>query len=610
MLISRLFSVLVVLGFLGLAACGGGSSGSNPGNPDDDQQPFVENSKLYLSLTDAEGDFLSYEVAVSHISLTRANGVVVDVLPSTTRVDFAQYVEVSELVTLVSAPPGRYDSASMTLDFSAAVITVQGENGDALPAVAVDANNAPLGQLEVDIQFGDRDGFVLLPGRPAHLSLDFDLDASNTIDIDGDNATVTVDPVLIADVVLEELKPFRVRGLLGTVYPERSAFEVDLRPFRIREHAFGSMEILVDEETVFEINNELVENENGLTALAALGATAPIVALGEWNRQSHSFTVTEVRAGTSVPWGNTDALRGTVVARAESALTVRGASVEFANGTFAFHSELQVLISDTTRVVKVRDPQAGIEDISVGSAIFVSGEFTDDLTLDATNGSVRIVAGNISGTVVSASPLALDVSFINGLRADNYNFSGTGISTENDADPDYYEIATATLPLSGIALGDPVRVKGWVVEFGSAPEDFEALSLRNAANVKGHLVVLYGSEGSATAIASLGDEGILFDLASAGTRHHMIFAGIPIDLLELEAGMPLLVPGGERGIFALSNGNRIVVSSFYSRFLDLLEQELESGSKVVHVDAHGYYDDSSNTFSSQRFRVQLSAASE
>lgn len=601
--------ILLMLALLGLTACGGSNS-SNP-SPETTEQPSgTDTSDLYISLTDAEGDFLSYEVAVTQISLVRANGTVVEALPYAARVDFAQYVELSELVTLVSAPAGRYDSVSLTLDFTDAVITVQGEDGEALPATAVNAEGAVLTQLEMDVQFGDREGFVLLPGRPAHLSLDFDLDASNTIDISGDNASVTVNPVLIADVLLEEAKPLRLRGLLTEVYAERSAFEMDLRPFRIRDRAFASVEVQVDDNTAFEINGELVANEEGLLALAELGTASPLVVLGEWDRQNRSFTATEVRAGTSVPWGDADALRGTVVARMGNQLLVRGATAEFAEGQFTFNDELNVLVSEQTRVVQLRDPDADIQDISVGSAIFVSGEFVDDATLDASAGVVRIVPGSISGTVVSVSPLAIDLAFINGRRAEVFNFSGTGTSLENDADPAWYEIATTTLSLNNMAPGDPVRALGWVSDFATAPEDFEALSLRNAANVQGHFLITYGEDGATTAIASLGTEGILFDLSGAGTRHHMIFAGIPVDLSGMLAGVPLLAPASERGIFAITIGNRIVVATWYSRFLELLEEELANGNKVVRVDAQGYYEAGSNTFSSQRLRIRLTADSE
>ena len=47
----------------------------------------------YVTVTDADGDFLSYTVDVVSLKLQRASGATVETLPATTRIDFAQYVD-------------------------------------------------------------------------------------------------------------------------------------------------------------------------------------------------------------------------------------------------------------------------------------------------------------------------------------------------------------------------------------------------------------------------------------------------------------------------------------------------------------------------------------
>jgi hypothetical protein len=59
---------------------------------------------LLVSLTDADGDFLSYSVDVVSLSLTRANGTVVRALPLRQRVDFAELVDLAEFVTAATIP--------------------------------------------------------------------------------------------------------------------------------------------------------------------------------------------------------------------------------------------------------------------------------------------------------------------------------------------------------------------------------------------------------------------------------------------------------------------------------------------------------------------------
>ncbi len=52
---------------------------------------------LILGLTDGDGDFLTYNVEISGVELTRADGTQISVMPTSQRVDFVNYIELSEL---------------------------------------------------------------------------------------------------------------------------------------------------------------------------------------------------------------------------------------------------------------------------------------------------------------------------------------------------------------------------------------------------------------------------------------------------------------------------------------------------------------------------------
>ncbi len=90
--------------------------------------------------------------------------------------------------------------------------------------------------------------------RQGLLALDFDLEASNRVEILGDTATVTVEPFLVAKTQPQASEEFRLRGLLGPVDPAAQVFVVELRPFRHRSGAFGSARVQVDAGTVFEVD--------------------------------------------------------------------------------------------------------------------------------------------------------------------------------------------------------------------------------------------------------------------------------------------------------------------------------------------------------------------
>jgi hypothetical protein len=589
-----------------LAACGG--SGSSATDTSDTVSGDTD-SELLISLTDAEGDFLTYLVDVSSIKLTRSNGAIIEALPNSTSIDFAQYVEVTELLSIATVPAGRYDSAEITLDFTGAQITVQDELGNPLLADVQDSNGDPLNVLTVAVEFSDRDGFTIRRGIPAQITLDFDLDASNEIVIENGTATVTVSPVFLADTILENPKSFRLRGLLGAVSIDDDMFPIDLRPFRHRIGQFGAARVRVTEQTQYEINQQTVPNENGLAAMSALGRGMAVVTEGFWDRANHRYTARYVYAGSSVPWNDDDMVRGTVVSRSGNTLNVRGATIEMAAGQFTFSDTVSVTVGDNTnvRVQGNSDTDATIADISVGSAVYISGVMTGDSEMDATGGFVRVHFGFVAGHVVSAGPLAINASMINGRRIDLFDFTGTGINTANDADPGNYEIDSGTLNLAGILPGDPVRVRGLVMEYGNAPEDFIATTVINAADVRGHMVITYGADGTASAINNLDESGILCNRDNATEHHHLSRAGITTDLNDL-AAMPLVVPGNERGIYAISSRQRTRLYTFYSDFLVALSAELNAGALVSRFDAQGFYDDSAALFTSSRFRVKLADA--
>ena len=195
-LISRSFFLAAVM--LGLAACGGGSSGGTGGTtvtpePTASCDPADSSTAdacgtVYVALTDADGDFLHYEVDVRSLTLETANGRIVETLPRTTRINFTDYVDLTELVTSATVPPGTYVAGAITLDYSAAEVFV--EEGDlARETIVIDETGAELDTETFRVRLSNRDRLVVTRGRPAFLQLDFDLEASHTVDLVPEPAT-------------------------------------------------------------------------------------------------------------------------------------------------------------------------------------------------------------------------------------------------------------------------------------------------------------------------------------------------------------------------------------------------------------------------------------
>ena len=160
---------------VGIAGCaaGGSSSYITP----------ADNGEIVVSLTDAAGDFSSYTVDVLSLNLTKANGAEVATLPISTRIDFAQYTEMTEFLTSATVPTGTYVKATLTLNFENADIQVLDEDGNSVPVGSiVDENGDPVTTLQVSVQLEDRNRLTIARGIPAHLMLDFDLQASNQVE--------------------------------------------------------------------------------------------------------------------------------------------------------------------------------------------------------------------------------------------------------------------------------------------------------------------------------------------------------------------------------------------------------------------------------------------
>ncbi len=586
-----------------LGGCGGSSSTEE------------DTGSLYISLTDAEGDFNQYTVDVTALKLYRANGAVIETLPNTTRLDFTQYIDVSEFLTAATVPAGVYEKAEITIDYDQAEITVEDADGNSIPGNPVDSDGNALGQITLTAQINGGEGFVIRRGQIGSLSIDFDLEASNSVRIDegGASATVVVEPVLIANTELDDDKIRRARGLLDSVNVAEQHFVIDIRPFQVRDRSHGELTVLVTDTTVYDIDGMGYEGEDGLRALAELPVGSPVVTLGRFDWDSKTYTAYEVHAGSSVPWSDRDGVRGSVIARIDNTLTLLGASIETGDGRITFNDELTVLIDADTRVFKQGSAnEASINDISIGQRISAIGQFVEDdegnEVFDATGankGLVHMKYSDLAASVVdTGNYLVVDLQSINHRSVSRYDFAGTGSDAANDADPDQYEVDTASLPLNRISVGDPVWIRGFPNEFGMAPPDFLAKSVVDVAMMNTQMLVSWEPDGSSSAIASLDGSGLLVDISDAGSLHHLKRAGVLTDLRSLDV-LPRIVPAEGRGLYTISEGLSIETWFDWSSFATALNERLEAGQPVLFIRAQGLYDPLKGELTSRQVMVRI-----
>jgi len=598
---------------LTVAGCsGGGDSGSGTGST-----ASATNGQALVSMTDAAGDFLSYTVDVQSLTLTRRDGTVIETLPLTTRVNFADYVAMTEFFTAATIPSGTYTSARMRLDFSAADLEVEEATGNAVPIPVAnirDVQGNPITTLDVAVTFDNRRALVIAPGIPAHLTLDFNLQASNTADITVNPPVVTVKPFLVADVDPQNPKTMRLRGPLESVNQQNQTYQVFLRPKfgplgTVPLSKFGSVIVHTDTNTAFEIDEVSYQGAAGLAALAAKPTGTATVAIGEWKVDTKQFKANEVLAGSSVPGGTRDVVTGVVIARTGDQLTVRGASLIRSDGTFTFLDTVTVNVGTTTKVRQQALMTTGLtkDDISVGQRITAFGALNVSTnTLDATNGLARLLVTSVAGIVntTGASSLEMNVQRIEGRRIALFNFAGTGTSIATDADPTHYQVATGTLSLTGLTSGTPVRVLGFVTRFKTAPPDFTAQTLVNLMDHPATLLVNWRPP-TAMPFVSNTDAGLGLDLAGVGAAHYVWRGPVATDLVSLGVS-PTIVPANPaQGLFAVGSGGQIQVFTQYHEYSVALEQRLAQGQMANAVGAHGMYSDSSVTITADQVYTAL-----
>ena len=381
---------------------------------------------MVMTMTDAQGDFLSYIVSLTSLKLQTAAGASVETIPVATKVDFSKLVDLSEIVTAGQIPAAEYVSATLTLDYTNANITADDGSGNSVALSPVDASNMPLnGPVMVSVQLDNAHHLKIAAGTVGRLALDFNLAASNTVNLPA--ATVTVSPTLVASVVPADDKQIRVRGALASVNAAQSDFVIDVRPFNESSMSTGQITTQVTSTTTYQINGTAYAGNAGLTALAALPMTTMVAAFGTLQEGTQNLSAVSVIAGSSLENAQADQISGTVIARDATTLTIRGATWNHRGGDDFDFERHDVTVTIGPNTVVTEDGAMGAfttADISVGqhldcvrdatatanSSVTGPHDDSDDrdatVSLDATSGQVRLEPTPAWGLVSSIAQAA------------------------------------------------------------------------------------------------------------------------------------------------------------------------------------------------------------
>lgn len=619
--------VAILLMALALAACGGGSETTatsavssaecDPANPD----TFDECGSVVVAITDADGDFVNYTVDILSLELETANGRTVETLPRKTRMNFADYVELSEVMTVATVPPAVYVAGTIRLSYDDAEVFVAMGDGSK-ETVVKDLNGNTLGETALRIQLSNRDQLRVNRRATAFLQLDFDLDASHEVDVSMTPAEAVTQQFIVAEVSPVDEKQIRVRGPLTQVNEDESSYVVAVRPFHDRVGDHGRMKVYTTDDTEFEVDGESYIGSEGLRALAAAGQGAPTVAGGTLNLANREFTAGVVLAGSSVPGHDRAAVRGNVIARDGNLLTIRGATVIPHDRRAHFHDDVVVEIGPDTKVFKDgdgRDDQ-GIRAISIGQRVTVYAGRPDampavtdaaspQILLDATQGAVRMHVTHVSGIVNTVMTGQTDITLhtIDRRRVGIFDFTGTGASPDLDADPDNYEIATGNLTLADFSAGKPIVARGFPEAFGTAPPDFTGRTVVDYTDVRSALGVGWGAEGTVAPFLRMDGEGLLIDNQNEDidARHHIKHGPVLIDLTALDSNTLIVPRESGRMLFFIKTADSLRQYSDFGDFIADLSTSLNGATTARSMFARGIYDVDANSMTVHKVGIFL-----
>ena len=579
-------SALIIGVSLSLAGCGGSST-------EVEEAPKVdllaeEMGQIMIVVRDDEEDFLSYDIDILSIDLVRVDGSQVSVTPTTARVDFIQYTELSELFSINTIPTGRYNQISFTLDYSTASIVIQDESGISYQASAQNSEGETLTTYALTLVLDDGEPLMISKGKLSAITLDLDLASTNQI-ISFEPAIVQVDPFVNVTVGAEEAREHRARGLLQSVDSASNTLTIAVKPLRKQTGDFGEMTITVDESTLYEIDGVEIPHGDAFATLASLPIDSPIIAFG-WVDAESVFSATKVIAGSSVAWAGQDAFRGVITARTAESITISGVVFSHEDREATHTEELTFLYNDLTKITGFNQQEISANSLSIGQHIKALGEFEAQQTFNSADSIVHIKLSTIIGQVVQNSPLIIDVSKFNRKPVESYDFTGTGLTSEQDADPDNYQINSANLNVDSLISEDWLTIKGYVSDFGQAPDDFNASSLlkKNLSHGTTSFKV-HWSEGTASFTIDSETNQINWD--STGAEQRMRIHGIPHDITA-DYIVQAINSDEEEGRYAIKEKDvSIKYFSTYTDFVSALSAALTEGKIVKQLTSKGDYDE-------------------
>jgi hypothetical protein len=601
-----------------------------------------------MTSTASQDNFLAYRVGLVSVELETSSGTSgLKVLPASTTVDFSTLTDISEVLGAAAVKKGSYTSALITLDYSSAEIIYDDGSTNGVSLSPVGVNGQALGQVQLTVDIDPSNRFSVSSKGASQLALEFNLAASNVVNLTA--KTVTVTPLMAASALPIDSKQVRIRGPLvsaansstataattdttDTTATVDTSFTMGVMPFNSATTGAGNLVITAGDSTEYEINGSPSIGSGGQTQLAGLGTGTLTVAYGTLassdavtttttaegttttsSATNVTFTATQVLAGSSVQGAGLDRVTGTVLARSGNVLSVEDATLvandgteSFLGGTTLVNLGPNTLVTEFGQDITEISPQQ----ISVGSSIDAFGVVDSvsggNAILDASAGRVRLDTTTASGLVTGqgTSALNLNLATLGGRAVGAFDFFDTGASAGQ-----YVVSITGGLDLSNSTVGAPVIVSGLTSPFGSAAPNFTATALLDPTTINAELMVDWGT-GTAAPFTTYDTTAIDLDIhnSSIGARHQIQVGAQLINIIALSSD-PQISPNGTSSntVFTIGHAATATMENFntYAAFITQLQSELNGTVLATGMTAVGQYTVSGSLFSATSITLFL-----
>ena len=430
----------------------------------------------WVTLTDEPSDYTSYVVTIDSVTFTRNDGAVVTAVGTPEIVDLTQVHNIAELWSSGAIPEGTYVSATITVDYTSAAISVL-RNGVPTTATVLDytTHTAPT-TYAVTVNFDPHDQ-PTITGTYAStsallLAIDFNLAASGWVAQSKDGPVVYVQPFFTIGHLPDDTKlirssrtPHQFEAPMSARTPCTSGRSTTRQTTSGRSRCSASR--TPSTRSMVSLTSAVRGSQHCRVLSAGTTMTAGYTTFQpDFNPLNSAyagrFNLAYVVAGSTLEDIYTNGITGEVIARDGNTLTLQGSTVILtSDDTFAYEvADTQVLLGPGTIVTA--DDNSALTDLN-SDAVAVGqrhhrarhlqpldrrhGQLDSTGTSSDNTGSVRLISTELWGSagLLGRRQSEMDLQTIDDFPVSLFKFAGNGSTAAQNPVPATFSVTAPGL---------------------------------------------------------------------------------------------------------------------------------------------------------------------